>query len=292
MARHYKKYAKRNKHKQRLKNKAAMQQSKLKFMLSQARKQVVNLSHRKLTDDEYLVLSRGLKFIPSPSVKRAKQDLLHDFDELARKMRCRYLYHGNLDEIHPFRVKSGHTPPLTCNTLENYLFNTKHELSSMQIRKFRNNLSLSQRSGISSLLNDESLIIKKADKSNNVVILDKVNYLLEGDRQLNTQHYTKLENFDLKALRCNINTYVKGMYTKGVIDYSTFNYLNNGIDNSCETFSKQRYSYISVISSSKDINTILWLEKLPNLKELMMPRQKKKKTTGKQTTAQKLDIKT
>ncbi|CAG2202437.1 UBE4B [Mytilus edulis] len=197
-------------------------------MLSQARKQVVNLSHRKLTDDEYLVLSRGLKFIPSPSVKRAKQDLLHDFDELARKMRCRYLYHGNLDEIHPFRVKSGHTPPLTCNTLENYLFNTKHELSSMQIRKFRNNLSLSQRSGISSLLNDESLIIKKADKSNNVVILDKVNYLLEGDRQLNTQHYTKLENFDLKALRCNINTYVKGMYTKGVIDYSTFNYLNNG----------------------------------------------------------------
>ncbi|CAG2236448.1 unnamed protein product [Mytilus edulis] len=228
MARHYKKYAKRNKHKRRLKNKAAMQQSKLKFMLSQARKQVVNLSHRKLTDDEYLVLSRGLKFIPSPSVKRAKQDLLHDFDELARKMRCRYLYHGNLDEIHPFRVKSGHTPPLSCNTLENYLFNTKHELSSMQIRKFRNNLSLSQRSGISSLLNDESLIIKKADKSNNVVILDKVNYLLEGDRQLNTQHYTKLENFDLKALRCNINTYVKGMYTKGVIDYSTFNYLNNG----------------------------------------------------------------
>ncbi|CAG2212371.1 unnamed protein product [Mytilus edulis] len=197
-------------------------------MLSQARKQVVNLSHRKLTDDEYLVLSRGLKFIPSPSVKRAKQDLLHDFDELARKMRCRYLYHGNLDEIHHFRVKSGHTPPLTCNTLENYLFNTKHELSSMQIRKFRNNLSLSQRSGISSLLNDESLIIKKADKSNNVVILDKVNYLLEGDRQLNTQHYTKLENFDLKALRCNINTYVKGMYTKCVIDYSTFNYLNNG----------------------------------------------------------------
>ncbi|CAG2193796.1 unnamed protein product [Mytilus edulis] len=75
MARHYKKYAKRNKHKRRLKNKAAMQQSKLEFMLSQARKQVVNLSHRKLTDDEYLVLSRGLKFIPSPSVKRAKPDL-------------------------------------------------------------------------------------------------------------------------------------------------------------------------------------------------------------------------
>ncbi|CAG2218177.1 unnamed protein product [Mytilus edulis] len=178
--------------------------------------------------------AKGLTFIPSLSVKRPKQDLLHDFDELARKIRCRYLYHGNLDEIHPFRVKSGHTPPLTCNTLENYLFNSKHELSSLEIRKFRNNLSLSQRSGISSLLNDESLFIKKADKSNcfNVVILDMVNYLLEDNRQLNTQHFTKLENFNLKALtRCNINTYmtyVKGMYTKGVIDYSTFIYLNNG----------------------------------------------------------------
>jgi hypothetical protein len=42
-----------------------------------------------------LLLSRGLKFIPTPFVKGAKAEVLKDFDELARKMRFLYLYHDN-----------------------------------------------------------------------------------------------------------------------------------------------------------------------------------------------------
>ena len=65
-------------------------QSRLKFKLLDAKKHVVNLSTRHLSDVEYILLSRGLKFIPSPPIKFAKQDLLKDFDEFCRKLRCRY----------------------------------------------------------------------------------------------------------------------------------------------------------------------------------------------------------
>jgi hypothetical protein len=44
-----------------------------------------NISKSKLTDHDYILLSRGLKFIPNPEDKNAKLELLKDFDELARK---------------------------------------------------------------------------------------------------------------------------------------------------------------------------------------------------------------
>ena len=83
-----------------------------------------------LSDNEYLLLSRGLKFIPTPFVKRAKSEVLEDFDELARKMRCRYLYHDNSNEINPFKSKAGYTPQPACGVLEHYINKTRHELSS------------------------------------------------------------------------------------------------------------------------------------------------------------------
>jgi hypothetical protein len=55
---------------------------------------------------------RGLKFIPSLPIKFAKQDILKDFDEFCRKLRCRYLYHNNMHGIHPFQLKSGYRPHL------------------------------------------------------------------------------------------------------------------------------------------------------------------------------------
>jgi hypothetical protein len=72
-----------------------MQLCKHKFKIAQAKKHAINLSQRQLSANEYLLLSRGLKFIPTPFVKGVKAEVLTDFDELARKMRCRYLYHDN-----------------------------------------------------------------------------------------------------------------------------------------------------------------------------------------------------
>ena len=48
-----------------------------------------------------------------------------------------------------------------------------------------------ERVSISSLKKDKDIIIKTSDKGNNIVILDKHNYLSEAYRQLNSQHYVR-----------------------------------------------------------------------------------------------------
>ena len=72
----YKKY---NKNKRRLHNKATKNKSRLKFKLLDAKKHVINLSTRHLSDDEYILLSRGLKFIPSLPIKFAKTRYIKRF---------------------------------------------------------------------------------------------------------------------------------------------------------------------------------------------------------------------
>jgi hypothetical protein len=144
-----------------------------------AKQYVTNLSKSKLTDHDYILLSRGLKFIPNPEDKNAKLELLKDFDELARKMRCRYLFHKNSDKLHPFYKKTGYEPEFSCHTLENYINLTQFELSYLPVRKFRDNISKKERQGINNLKRNKQLIIKKANKNGNVVVLDKDNYLSE-----------------------------------------------------------------------------------------------------------------
>ena len=70
-----------------------------------AREHVFNLTSNKVSDSENIQLARGLKFIPSPSVKKAKLYLMRDFNAFARKMQCKYMFHDTTEsEIHPFRT--------------------------------------------------------------------------------------------------------------------------------------------------------------------------------------------
>jgi hypothetical protein len=114
-----------------------------------------------LTDLDYILLSGGLKFIPNPEDKNAKLELLKDFDELARKMRCRYLFHKNSDKLHPFYQKTGYEPEFSCHTLENYINLTKFELSYLPVRKFRDNISKKERQGIINLKRNKQLKIRR-----------------------------------------------------------------------------------------------------------------------------------
>ena len=84
----------------RFRNTSAMQLFKLNQNI--LKQHVINLPKSKLTDHDYILLSRCLKFIPNPKDKNDKLELLKDFDELARKMRCRYWFHKNSDKLHPF----------------------------------------------------------------------------------------------------------------------------------------------------------------------------------------------
>ena len=77
----------------------------------------------------------------------------------------------------------------------------------------------------------KDIIIKTSDKGNNIVILDKHIYLSEAYRQLNPQHYVKLDIFDFKDIKYGLNTYLRGMFNRGVLDEITFDYLIKGNQN-------------------------------------------------------------
>ena len=72
------------------------------------RKYIKNLSNLELTNDQINLLSRGLKFVPTPTTNETalRKQLLTDFKDFARRMRLQFIYHGKDKNIHPFYVKS------------------------------------------------------------------------------------------------------------------------------------------------------------------------------------------
>ena len=84
-----------------------------KNAIESRKKHIKNLSNEQLTDEQITLLSRGLKFIPTPvtTENNIRRKLLKDFDLFARRMRLQYIYYGKEREPHPFHVKSDWNPP-------------------------------------------------------------------------------------------------------------------------------------------------------------------------------------
>ncbi|XP_062579196.1 uncharacterized protein LOC134241129 [Saccostrea cucullata] len=194
--------------------------------LNEARKYVLNLSKYQLNDNEYVLLAKGLKFIPTPKQKNVKRCILKDFDEFARKLRCKYHFDNGADsKIHPFRTSSGFQPPYTCSLLEEYIDKTKLELSSITTKTFQDNLTHSERNALSSLKKNLNVVIEKADKSNTTVIMDRNQYISEAERQLLSKHYMQVEKPNLIYLQDLIQTRINDMHSRGSIDKITLQFL-------------------------------------------------------------------
>ncbi|XP_061192295.1 uncharacterized protein LOC133200524 [Saccostrea echinata] len=192
-----------------------------------ARDHVFNLTPDRLSDDEYLLLAKGLKFVPSPISHQVKQQVMRDFNEFARKLKCKYMFHDpdSDNNIHPFRMKSGFEPQIINNSVQTYIDKTRLELSSMEVRKSTDNLSISERQALKRLKGRKDIIIKKADKNNMCVVIKKTDYILEGQRQLNSKYYCKITNPNLNHLENIITQKLSEMNTKGVLDNITYDFL-------------------------------------------------------------------
>lgn len=195
-----------------------------------ARKYVLNLSNHELNNEEVLLLSKGLKFIPTPKTKNAKNQIMLSFNEFARKLRCKYHFGGQekTNNLHPFRIKSGFEPDRGCENLEKYIELTKLELSSIQMRQTHDNLSLRERHAIKQLKSLKDVVIKKADKSNTIVILDKEMYKREGEKMLNSPHYEEVEQPNLHEIDNAIMKIIGEMKMNSMFDKETIKYLTSG----------------------------------------------------------------
>ena len=93
-----------------------------------------------------------------------RQQLLHDFQQFARRMQLQYMYYGTEKEQHPFYVKSNWNPPLQQSVaLESYLEEVKISLAEINLTKPKNNLPPAEHEALKALKGDEQINPKKAD---------------------------------------------------------------------------------------------------------------------------------
>ena len=146
------------------------------------------INERFLTETEIPVLEKGLDFAPTPT-KINETDLRADFNEFARKMRCKWFFRNepteNFSEAPAFRVKSNWNPPKGHPAVEIFLSKLETEIFSvLPGTPLDYNLSKEEWLAMRGLAEDCNIIIKLADKVSCVVVWDREDYIAETDRQL------------------------------------------------------------------------------------------------------------
>ncbi|PFX23613.1 hypothetical protein AWC38_SpisGene11822 [Stylophora pistillata] len=150
-------------------------------------------AHRTLSEQELRILSKGLKFFPTPTNVN-KTELITDIKQWGRRMRLRE-YFGNddnsnteLDDDITYKKPSSWTPsPGRDLALDCYLNGVERAiLQHTPYNMLRSNITRLEREAIKSLIRDSGIVIFQADKGEAVVVQNKRDYLAEAYKQLNS----------------------------------------------------------------------------------------------------------
>jgi hypothetical protein len=168
-----------------------------------ADKSVINLSDVILTKEQLSVLSKGLKFCPTPGLPDPGEQR-EDLDKFHRRMRQIACYDDPADKSNPpsqpvnvttvdsdklqstdifghrkFKLKSTGRGPIGPPNLEAMIVCNEQDFNSRKPHRppSRQNLTLGERKALRDLLNDNRLIFKPADKGQSIVCLNRLDYL-------------------------------------------------------------------------------------------------------------------
>lgn len=161
---------------------------------------MINLSKNFILSPAQLsLLRKGLTFIPT---KGSNKILVHstrfDLQQYHRKLKIAAYFEGKGDsDPPPFTPKSDWTPPLV-NLPDNIKNIIQRDIqcfdNKFKIHPTKPNLSQAEVDALKSLQNNSSIVIKPADKGSAVVIMDRDQYIWEGNRQLmDKKYYTQLK---------------------------------------------------------------------------------------------------
>ena len=191
---------------------------------------VFDLSDRILTENEIKVLDKGLNFVPTPEKLDGLQ-IKNDLEKLGTDIKLRMFYQNDLSpsfsEKPTFKVPSSWTPSIIFMQLELYLSEIEDKLINInESGESYQNLSKDEREALKSLMNDNEIIIKPADKGSAVVIWSKHDYLLEASNQLSdTNVYCKSNSSTLQKVNSEIKSVLRDIFNLKEIDQKIINYL-------------------------------------------------------------------
>ena len=194
-------------------------------------KNIINLSNIDLSPTENNLLSRGLSFVPTPQITKAP--ILQAAEIMSRRLKL-YNYFTSRPALQntyqklPFTGKSTWSPSdinidpdvLAC------ISNIMTDLNNIKVQPEKHNVSREEMVSLTKLRQNNSIVIKKADKGSSIVIMNKEDYLYEGYRQLgNTQHYQPLTEPIFMETSKLIEDILKDLKDASYISDKQFNYL-------------------------------------------------------------------
>ena len=115
---------------------------------------VINLSNVDLTEDEVLLLSRGLTFCPTPRHIDWAQ-IKADINDFSRRLRIKEFFYDNNNcdlEPNPFRLKSTWCPPANREpVLDIYIDSVERDIMTAKPTHIRDNLTRRERQSLKKL---------------------------------------------------------------------------------------------------------------------------------------------
>ena len=159
---------------------------------------IVNTSNHILTSSEIQLLNRGLSFVLKPS-KIYLENIISDFDQLVRKMRFRYFFRSSKRKMSRYKRKSSAPAKRTSNkTLEAALDTMRDLIINLTYEQQPGtNLTIAERKALRELMENNALIINKADKGSTIVVQNHEDYALAIFTHLNDDKVYKKLDFDL-----------------------------------------------------------------------------------------------
>ena len=107
------------------------------------------------------------------------------------------------------------------------LVELEKEIQKVNLYQSKSNLTKEEFRAIKSLIDNKNIIIKPADKGSSVVIMDKMDYLKEGYRQLaNEKHYQKVPSPVYPKVSLSINMILKYLNEQRFLDKKQVEYLS------------------------------------------------------------------
>ena len=155
--------------------------------------------------------------------KQMQLQLLREFENFARRMRLRYIFHGHDKEPHSFHVKSTWKPPIQPSVaLESYLEEVKIQLAEIKPTKPKHNLPAAEQKAFKALKHNKKNNLKKADKGTTTVLFSIQDKIKEGQIQLdNNEHYRPLKKPMVEETNRRVIQLVNELYHKSHIDETT-----------------------------------------------------------------------
>ena len=129
--------------------------------------------------------------------------------------------------LNRFKPKSSWRPPTRSASIDAFITGIKSDLLNLtHKRKRKFNLTKEQYKGINDLVQNDKIVIKKADKGSAVVAMNKSDYLREGYRQpSDANFYKKIENDPTEQVASDIKNILSEMLEDELITEKNFDFF-------------------------------------------------------------------